>query len=89
MREIMTRIFYPLLKPIFQRIDVFLSTDFMDNMATICALGLFICTMIWVGVIIRERYVNRGRPNDSIWTDLRLWTVISMLPHVFVYLYFR
>ena len=52
-------------------------------------MSFFVGTMIWVGVILKESYVNEGRPNKSIWTDLRLWTVVSMLPHVFVYWYFR
>jgi hypothetical protein len=45
--------------------------------------------MVWVGLILNEKYVNRGRPFKSPWTDLRLWTVVSMLPHVLVYFYLR
>ena len=44
--------------------------------------------MIWVGVVLKNEYVNLDQPGKHIWTDLRLWTVISMLPHVVVYLYF-
>ena len=45
--------------------------------------------MLWVGLLLNPKYVNRGRPYKSIWTDLRFWTVISMTPHVVVYFYFR
>ena len=45
--------------------------------------------MFWVAVVLNKDYVNRGRPYKSIWTDLRLWTVICMTPHVLVYFYFR
>lgn len=80
-------VFYPVLHPIFEPFNTFLSS-FYQPYASICGIGLFVSAMIWVGVILHEPYVNRGRPVKSIWTDLRLWTVISMLPHVFVYFYF-
>jgi hypothetical protein len=57
--------------------------------ATVCAVGLFLIAMFVVGVVMKESYVNQGRPNKSFWTDLRLWTIICMAPHVLVYLYFR
>ncbi len=88
LREIMTRIFQPVLQPVFHPVNVFLSTDFMDATAKFVTIGFFVGTMVWVGIILREGYVNRGRPSKSIWTDLRIWTVLAMLPHVFVYLYF-
>ena len=42
-----------------------------------------------VGLILNKDYVNRGRPYKSLWSDLRLWTEISMTPHVLVYFHFR
>lgn len=57
--------------------------------AMICALSLFIGTMLWVNVILKKDYVNKGRPFKAWYTDLRLWTIISMLPHVLVYFYFN
>lgn len=81
-------VFYPILSPVFSPIDRFLAR-FYQPWATICAVSLFLGTMIWVSMILNEKYVNRGRPFRSPWTDLRLWTVISMLPHVLVYFYLR
>ncbi|HOD94193.1 MAG TPA: hypothetical protein PLZ53_10085 [Candidatus Hydrogenedentes bacterium] len=81
-------IFYPILSKIFHPINHLLAPIYKP-WATIAAMSFFVGTMIWVGVILKESYVNEGRPNKSIWTDLRLWTVVSMLPHVFVYWYFR
>lgn len=52
-------------------------------------VGMFVMAMIWVGVFLNKDYVNHGRPYKSLWTDLRLWTCLSMLPHVAFYLYFR
>jgi hypothetical protein len=80
--------FYEYLYPIFKPIDTLLA-KIHQPVFSICAVGLFVCTMIWVCFILREDYVNRGRPYKSVWTDLRIWTVLSMLPHVLVYFYFR
>ena len=81
-------VFYPILAPFFLPINSFLG-KFYQPYASICAVGLFVCAMIWVGLILNKDYVNRGRPYRSVWSDLRLWTVIAMTPHVLVYFYFR
>jgi hypothetical protein len=52
-----------------------------------CALALFIGTMIWAFVLKKE-YVNLDTPKDDIWHDLRFWVVLSMVPHLVVYIYF-
>jgi len=80
-------VFYPVLHPILEPINTFLCS-FYQPYATICAIGMFVGTMLWVCVYLNKSYVNRGRPYKTWWTDLRLWTVISMLPHVAVYFYF-
>lgn len=54
----------------------------------VCTIGLFVLTMLWVGLILRKEYVNLDAPSKSILHDLRLWTVLSMAPHIFIYLYF-
>lgn len=83
-----TKFFYPILSKIFHPINDLLSPVYKPY-ATIAAMAFFIGTMLWVGLILKESYVNEGRPNKALWTDLRIWTVVSMLPHVFVYWYFR
>jgi hypothetical protein len=81
-------VFYPILSRIFGPINTALGM--LPNwMAGVCGVGLFVSAMIWVALILDPKYVNHGRPHKSIWTDLRLWTVISMTPHVLVYFYFR
>ena len=82
-----TAVFYPILSRIFHPINTLLNPVYQP-WATICAVGFFVGTMLWVGLILREAYVNEGRPYKAWYTDLRLWTVVSMLPHVFVYFYF-
>ena len=80
-----TAIFYPILSPFF---NFFNKLMVMPPMcfATACALGLFIGAMIWVWTLKKE-YVNLDAPSKSIIYDLRLWTILSMLPHVIVYFY--
>ena len=81
-----TDTFGPLLKPVFHPIDAALANVYMQ-WAKIAALALFIGTMIWV-YTLRKEYVNLDVPGKEWWRDLRIWTIISMLPHVIVYLYF-
>ena len=80
-------LFEPVVKPFFSPINNFLAEVYMP-WAKICAIGLFLGAMAWVWFGMRKEYVNLGRPSKSLWTDLRIWTVLSMLPHIFVYLYF-
>lgn len=83
-----TKYFYPILSKLFDPINNVLGPIYQPY-ATIIAMLFFIGTMFWVGFILKESYVNEGRPNKAFWTDLRIWTVISMLPHIFVYWYFK
>jgi len=82
-----TTIFKPVLFPFFDPINKFLAPIYQP-WATIIAIGLFLGAMIWVGFVLKESYVNMGRPNQAWYSDLRIWTACSMIPHVFVYFYF-
>ena len=84
--NLITRIFKPVLQPFFDPINNFLGRYYMP-WATICALDLFIGAMVWV-FTLRKEYVNVDAPRKGFLYDLRVWTIISMLPHVLVYLYF-
>lgn len=53
----------------------------------VSAIGLFVGTMIWV-ICLKVEYVNLDAPSKKWYHDLRVWTVLSMLPHVCIYLYF-
>ncbi len=81
-------VFGPPLNYIFHPINDFVN-QFYRPYAMICALALFLGAMLWVNLILKEEYVNRGRPFKAWYTDLRLWTIISMMPHVLVYFYFN
>lgn len=50
----------------------------------VCAVGMFFATMVWVFTLKKE-YVNLNAPRKNIFYDLRLWTIVSMLPHVLIY----
>jgi hypothetical protein len=86
MPETINSLFGPMLRAIFHPIHSSLSDVYMP-WARICALGLFVGAMVWV-YVLRKEYVNLDSPGQEWYYDLRLWTVVSMLPHVFVYLYF-
>lgn len=81
------KVFYPVLIKFFGPINTMLS-DIYQPWANIFAIGLFLGAMIWVCFFLKESYVNVGRPVKAWYTDLRIWTVCSMLPHIFVYFYF-
>lgn len=87
-QELCKKAFFPLLEPIFAPLNGMLSAIPM-SVARYCAVSLFIISWIVVGVFLKEDYVNRGRPYKSLWTDLRVWTVVTTLPHVIFYFYFN
>lgn len=78
--------FGPPLKALFHPMHAFLADIYMP-WARIFALGLFVGTMVWV-YSLRKQYVQIDAPSKALWCDLRLWTVLSMVPHIIVYLLF-
>ncbi|HUW62089.1 MAG TPA: hypothetical protein VMZ06_13895 [Candidatus Bathyarchaeia archaeon] len=86
--EFLQNMFHAALAPIFHPLNTVLG-GLPNWVASVFGVGLFVMAMIWVGVFLKKDYVNYGRPHKSIWTDLRLWTCLSMMPHVIFYLYFR
>ena len=86
MSEWITEVFGPMLKPVFSPIDTMLEPIYMP-WARIFAIALFIGAMVWVWSL-RVEYVNLDRPNNKWYSDLRIWTILCMLPHVIVYLVF-
>lgn len=80
-------IFRPVFVPVFAPINLALEPVYMP-WARIVAVGFFVGTMIWVFVGLKRAYVNLDAPSKAPWHDLRFWTIVSMLPHVIVYLWF-
>lgn len=77
--------FGPVLRPFFAALsDPF--TDVYMPWARICAVGLFVVAAIWV-FTLRPEYVNLDAPRKAWYTDLRVWTIVAMLPHIVVYLF--
>ena len=52
--------------------------------ATEVAVMLFQIAVLLV-LFLRPEYVNVDRPRRRFWYDLRLWTIVSMLPHMIIY----
>jgi hypothetical protein len=78
-------VFGPLLRPFFHAISDPLADVYMP-WARICAVGLFIAAAIWV-FTLKPAYVNLDAPRKAWYADLRVWTVIAMIPHILVYLF--
>jgi len=89
LRQFCKEWFYDALYPFFNAVDNLLNKIPTSPWASIFAIGLFVTAMVVVNFVIKESYVNRGRPHKVWYTDLRLWTIVCMLPHVLVYFYFR
>lgn len=79
-------VFGPLLRPLFNPLDA-LFTPIPRPLWQMSAVGLFVAAMVWV-FLLKKDYVNVDAPRRDIWHDLRFWTVLTMLPHVIVYLWF-
>lgn len=77
----------PFLEAVFLPINSMLGPVYQPY-AKICAIGYFVGTMVWVFVGLRRQYVNLEAPSRKPWHDLRFWTIVSMLPHIVVYLSF-
>ena len=86
MNEMINKVFGPPLHFVLDPIHGVLNDIYMP-WARICALGMFIGTMVWV-FMLNKKYVNLDAPHEGLLYDLRVWTVISMLPHLVVYFYF-
>ena len=85
LEEIITPIFLPILQPIFSPINDVLAAIYMP-WAKICALGMFAAAIVGV-FCLKKDYLNVDAPNKTIFTDLRLWTIAALTPHIIVYLY--
>lgn len=88
--ESINNIFGPAMRAIFAPTNAMFDAipeDAAVIVAKASAVSLFIAAMIWV-FTLRKEYVNLDAPGKSPWFDLRFWTILSMLPHVIVYLWF-
>ena len=87
MHEWVNNVFGPPAKAFFGPINNMLAAGSMPLARTV-TLAFFIGTMIWVFLGLRREYVNLEAPSKKPWHDLRIWVVVSMLPHVIVYFFF-
>jgi uncharacterized membrane protein YeiB len=52
--------------------------------AQVCAIGLFVIAGAAV-CVLRRRFVYIGAPDQQRWRDLRIWSLLLLLPYIFVY----
>ncbi len=84
MKEWINDLFGAPLKVVFHPMNDAIAGVYMP-WARVCAVGLFLSAMLWV-LLLRKEYVNLDAPKKVWYTDLRLWTILAMLPHVLIYL---
>jgi len=74
----------PPLKSLHQPIDQWLGSLPM-SVALACAIGLFVLAGIWVWTL-RSDFIFRGAPDRRRWRDLRIWSMLVLLPYITIYL---
>jgi len=74
----------PPLKSLHEPIDNWLGSLPMW-VAMACAIGLFVLAGIWVWTL-RDDFIFRGAPDRSRWRDLRIWSMVVLLPYIMIYL---
>ena len=84
--DAITYVFKRPLSFIFDPINNFFNAHYLP-WASLFSIGLFVAGIVWV-FTLKKDYVNLDAPGKGILYDLRLWTVVSMTPHIIVYLYF-
>jgi hypothetical protein len=50
-----------------------------------CAVGLFAIVGLWA-LTLKRSYIYLGAPDKRLWRDLRIWTVLALLPYIIIYL---
>ena len=73
----------PPLKSLHEPIDNWLGSLPM-SVAMACAIGLFVLAGIWVWTL-RTDFIFRGAPDRSRWRDLRIWSMVVLLPYITIY----
>ncbi len=53
--------------------------------ARFVVVAMFALAAVWV-LSLKRDYVYLGAPDTSRWRDLRLWTVVFLIPYIIVYL---
>lgn len=50
----------------------------------LAAVGLFVVSALAV-LFVPRTFIFAGAPDKAVWRDLRLWTVLSLLPYIAAY----
>ncbi len=79
-------VFQKPLQAFFHPINDAIGSIDNTNVWKLCAMLLFVLPMLWVWFGLRKEYVNLDAPREGILYDLRVWTVLAMIPHVIFYL---
>jgi len=76
----------PPLRSLHEPIDHWLVSLPM-SVAMACAIGLFVLAGIWVWTLHTD-FIFRGAPDHKRWRDLRIWSMVVLLPYITIYFLF-
>lgn len=76
----------PILRDLLAPLDRFLS-GLSPSAGRVCAVTLFVVAAVWA-MRLKKEYVYLGAPDRAAWRDLRIWTVVFLLPYIVVYSFF-
>jgi hypothetical protein len=85
---------HAVLDPIVEAVKPY-TLDPLDRMldaipmgvAQAIVIGLFVVAAV-VCCCLRRKYVYMGAPDQKAWRDLRLWSVLLVIPYILVYIVF-
>lgn len=84
--EFMNKSVAPSLKAALEPLDAWIDSLPLW-VGTACAVGLFVIVGLWA-LTLKRSYIYLGAPDQARWRDLRIWTVLVLLPYIIVYLVF-
>ena len=50
-------------------------------------VALFVVAGLWV-LTLKRSFVFLGAPSQAAWRDLRIWTILFLIPYIVIYLWF-
>ena len=64
-----------------------IQTGYVQNYALAMVIGLFVLAAV-VCCCMRRKYVYLGAPDGQRWRDLRIWSLLLVIPYILVYIIF-
>ncbi len=86
-KDLLVRTLAPPLQRALAPLDHWLA-GLPSSVGQICAVTLFVLAALWV-LTLKRQYIYQGAPDQAWWRDLRLWSILAMLPYIVLYTVFK